>query len=213
MVRKSKSSSTKRRRCQAHFPSSSWRPLTYPSSASRKEPASSLTDTRATWPPQTLPSWRWVTSCQAPRADLRRWLLPESSVSGLEQRVSAAAGRGGVGRGGWWWWCWWGGWCLHTAPSSALRPRPRPSDVCVSSLMKKFWYLGETLLSAEQTVPSAPVQSHRPTHLPSIHQASGCTLPAPSGATGRLDNHEDPKSEAKSLHLTSLPDKDINSPT
>lgn len=33
------------------------------------------------------------------------------------------------------------------------KPQPRPSDVCVSSLMKKFWYLGETLLSAEQTLP------------------------------------------------------------
>lgn len=43
------------------------------------------------------------------------------------------------------------------------KPQPRPSDVCVSSLMKKFWYLGETLLSAEQTassLPSALLDSH-----------------------------------------------------
>lgn len=40
--------------------------------------------------------------------------------------------------------------CLQTASSSRPdQPQPRPSDVCVPSLMKKFWYLGETLLSAE----------------------------------------------------------------
>ena len=53
--------------------------------------------------------------------------------------------------------------CLQTAPSSAPKPQPRPSDVCVSSLMKKFWYLGETLLSAEQTLPPPcpqPLHSH-----------------------------------------------------
>lgn len=53
--------------------------------------------------------------------------------------------------------------CLQTAPSSAPKPQPRPSDVCVPSLMKKFWYLGETLLSAEQTLPPPcprPLRSH-----------------------------------------------------
>lgn len=40
--------------------------------------------------------------------------------------------------------------CLQTASSPRPdQPQPRPSDVCVPSLMKKFWYLGETLLSAE----------------------------------------------------------------
>lgn len=61
--------------------------------------------------------------------------------------------------------------CLQTAPSSAPKPQPCPSDVCVSSLMKKFWYLGETLLSAEQTVPPpCPQPLHSHTAAPPILQ-------------------------------------------
>lgn len=60
-----------------------------------------------------------------------------------------------------------------------VRPKPQSpsSDVCVSSLMKKFWYLGETLLSAEQTLPlpcPQPLQSHPAappqSHSPPSHQ-------------------------------------------
>lgn len=64
------------------------------------------------------------------------------------------------------------------------KPQPRPSDVCVSSLMKKFWYLGETLLSAEQTCllfALGPLgQSH---NRPPSHQASGFISTPLGGST------------------------------
>lgn len=76
-------------------------------------------------------------------------------LSGLEWRVSAAAGGGGV---------------FADRPLVHRAAPTRPSDVCVSSLMKKFWNLGETLLSAEQTQPprcpqtpnSCPTQTSPP---------------------------------------------------
>lgn len=86
--------------------------------------------------------------------------------------------------------------CLQTAPSSTQKPRPRPSDVCVSSLMKKFWYLGETLLSAEQTLPPHCPQTpnSRPTQTQS-HQASGVSArPLPGTGRKAQDASENPQS-------------------
>lgn len=80
-----------------------------------------------------------------PNRSIYEGLLPKNKPRSLEQRVSAVAGR-----------------CVcRPPPSPAPTPPPHPSDVCVSSLMKKFWYLGETLLSAEQTLPPlCPLYSH-----------------------------------------------------
>lgn len=86
--------------------------------------------------------------------------------------------------------------CLQTAPSSTQKPRPRPSDVCVSSLMKKFWYLGETLLSAEQTLPPHCPQTpnSRPTQTQS-HQASGVSAGPLTGTSKKAqDASENPQS-------------------
>ena len=85
--------------------------------------------------------------CARPCGWFTRGCCQKNKSSSLEQRVSAAARR-----------------CVCRPPASpAPEPQPRPSDVCVSSLMKKFWYLGETLLSAEQTLPPPcppPLHSH-----------------------------------------------------
>lgn len=82
-------------------------------------------------------------------------LLPKKHKSpSLEQRVSAAVRR-----------------CVCRTPASPTpEPQPRPSDVCVSLLMKKFWYLGETLLSAEQILaPPCPQPLHSHTAAPPNH--------------------------------------------
>lgn len=100
-------------------------------------------------PPQTPRLWWWVTLCKAFVGDLRGAAARKQVVkSGTASQCSG------------------GEVCLQTAPSSIPEPQPRPSDVCVSPLMKKFWYLGETLLSAEQPLPSPcpqPLHSHTAT--------------------------------------------------
>lgn len=73
-----------------------------------------------------------------------------------KQAVQSGAARGGV------------------FADRPLAHRPRPSEVCVSSLMKKFWYLGETLLSAERThrcprtLNRCPTQTQTQTPAPAL---------------------------------------------
>lgn len=111
----------------------------------------------------------WVSRCQ------------KTSCQSLELRVSAAAGR-----------------CVCRPPPRALKPQPRPSDVCVSSLMKKFWYLGETLLSSEQTLPppcpQPSAQSHCCPTQPKSHQASGFSPLPVKGTPGWFSHQENPQS-------------------
>lgn len=85
--------------------------------------------------------------------------------------------------------------CLQTASSSGPdQPQPRPSDVCVPSLMKKFWYLGETLLSAEQTLPPLcprPLgQSHRHPAIPSDRWQAASLLSASEGPESPTHSHD-----------------------
>lgn len=85
--------------------------------------------------------WRWVTLCEALPAIYKRGAggcaLPLKKIKQVVKSGTASQQSAGEG-------------CLQTASSPRPdQPQPRPSDVCVPSLMKKFWYLGETLLSAE----------------------------------------------------------------
>lgn len=116
-------------------PSLSWCSLTYPSSSSRNKPYGRRQKGEAASTNTT--DYDGESHCAGPCGWFTRGPLPKNKLS----KSGTASQRSG------------GEVCLQTAPSSAPKPQPRPSDVCVSSLMKKFWYLGETLLSAEQTLP------------------------------------------------------------
>lgn len=102
----------------------------------------------------------------------------------------------------WWWWCcrvWsgesaqrWGGGVFADRPLVHRAAPTRPSDVCVSSLMKKFWNLGETLLSAEQTRPPRCPQT--PNSCP-----TQTSPPQASGFSSSLD-YGTSKTSPKKLH-------------
>lgn len=160
-----------RQQCQPPAPSLSWCPLMYPSSTSRNKPPELPHGGRQKGEAASANTAIMMVShiVQGLAGDLRGGPLPKNKLSGLEQRVSAAAGR-----------------CVcRPPPRPPRKPQPRLSDVCVPSLMKKFWYLGETLLSAEQTLPPpCPQPLHCHTAAPPIrnsHQAFGFTSLAVNG--------------------------------
>ncbi|CAB1446492.1 unnamed protein product [Pleuronectes platessa] len=139
--------------------------LTYPSSTSRKKPAIGFTEEERRDEMTSANATIMMVShiARGLAGDLR-------GATAKKQVVKSGTASQRCG----------GEVCLQTAPSSAPKPQPLLSDVCVPSLMKKFWYLGETLLSAEQTLPPLCPRA------PHSHTAAPHTTAVPSGLWSHL---------------------------